>query len=126
MILPPIAEISRIRILDRGVANKERIAIKFSLPSDLGAFCLVCGTTNFSGGIVPSRNHLFILPDEEVEADTWVIVYTGVGERRWTTLRNSGSLALVLHWGRKKTLFDNPLWTAGVFLIAAFQGAEDS
>lgn len=122
MKLAPIAEISQIRVLDRGVPNKERIAIEFALDTELAALCLVCGTKN-AGGFIPSRNHFYLLPDEMVTAGTWVIVFTGIGERRWTVLQNSGRPALVLHWGRSQTLFAHGQSTAAVFLISGFQAA---
>lgn len=72
----------------RGKANRERIAIRFDEVANLGRFV---GPRSPNDGVIPSQDFLFSLPDRWIDAGTWVVVYTGSGEDRDTTMKGSGN-----------------------------------
>lgn len=125
-MLAPIVEINQVKILDRGVPNKERIAIEFAFDIQLATLCLIFGLKNpKNGAFTPYNNQLFLFQEEVVSAGTWVVVYTGIGERRRTVLQNSGRPALVFYWGLKHTLFAHQQASIGVFLLSGMNVPTD-
>jgi hypothetical protein len=52
-----------------------------------------------------------------VEPPYWIFVYTGPGQRRFTTTEGSKEPALVLHWGKPQTLLGYPMIAPTLFRI---------
>ena len=101
-------ELSIIDVWERGVPNRERIAIKAVNEVDLSNYLLFLGLPLADQLVFPLNEHLFWFGKEIVVPPTWVIVYTGPGERKITTMKHTGEPALVLHWGKKHTVLNDP------------------
>lgn len=101
---PTIDELRIVAIRDRGVPDRERVAIRVERDASLGDYLLITGSWTPAGTIRPSKREFFNFPDEEVLAGSWVILYTGFGVRRHTTIDATGDPALVLHWQQPSVL----------------------
>ena len=128
MIFPTLYEIEVIGTWDAGVPNKERIALHVREDLNLGAYCLVCGPSMGEAHLLTSNGHFFMFPAIDIEAGSWVVLYTGAGERRVSTMKDSGDPVLVLHWGQPTVVFGRPGWTAAVLAICGIRvaGQEDA
>lgn len=103
-----LEELQIIGVWDRGVPNQERIAIKATQETDLSNYLLFLGVPLGQQFAFPLNEDLFWFGKEIIVPPTWVIVYTGPGERKITTMRDSREPALVLHWGKKTTILGHP------------------
>ncbi len=118
----PIVELSIVGIYDRGKPDKERIAIRVHADVNLNNFCMVRGIWSHQRKqLIPLHSFFFQFPDEEVEEGSWVIVYTGSGTNKRTTMKSTGAPALVLHWGLKNVAFSLPLVSVAVIEIGGVE-----
>ena len=104
-------ELQIVGVWDRGIPNKERIAIKTYRTTNLVDYFLFLGVPVGNQTAVPLTDNVLHLGQSimgVIEPPTWVIVYTGPGETKLTTIKPSGESALVLHWGKKETALHNP------------------
>jgi hypothetical protein len=107
-VLPIVDELALFSVQDRGLPNTERINLRVLGRVKLAEFILCLGAEAPGGGFFLLKDHMFWFGDEGwLEPPYWVIIYTGPGERRMTHT-NSDVPALVLHWGRDRTLLGNP------------------
>lgn len=107
MIVDIIPELKIIGIHDRGVANKERIAISVYEPVNMGQFGLLLGVRQQAGMAVPIRDNFYWFGDGYVNHGDWIFVYTGPGETRTTELPNTTQKLYSIHWGRTTTLLSD-------------------
>jgi hypothetical protein len=107
--LRQIDELEFVGIYDRGVPNKERIVLRPTRRITLAEYVVNLGLKAPGGLVRPLPNNLFWFSDEiTIEPPYWIFLYTGPGERLFTTLRSTKEPALVLHWGRPMTILQNP------------------
>lgn len=107
--LRQIDELAFIGIYDRGVPNRERIVLRPTRRIALAEYIVALGLKAPGGLVRPLPNNLFWFSDEiTIEPPYWIFLYTGPGERLFTTLQATKDPALVLHWGRATTLLQNP------------------
>jgi len=116
-----LPEVGLMAVWDAGQPNKERIAMRFLFPVNLGPYALVCGPRTPMGSVLVSSAHFLKLPDREVAGATWVVVYTGNGIDRDSTMLGSGEPAIVLHWGQKKTLFGASGWAPALLEVSGIR-----
>src|SRR5690242_17678660 len=110
--LPTIQDLSIEGTYDRGVPNSERIVLKVQQPLQLAQFLLCLGVSTPAGGYWLLNDHMLWFGDESwIHPPYWVFVYTGGGERRLTRLSPSNEPVLVLHWGQRATILNNPAVT---------------
>jgi hypothetical protein len=74
---------------------------------NLGQYALVKARRN-GGAFAPISEDFYWLPDQELQPGHYVLIYTGLGQPRWTTLQGTGQPVYVLHLGSKRTLFNDP------------------
>lgn len=96
-----------VGVFDRGEPNKERVVLKVRSMCNLGKYAVLV-TRSRGDEIVPGPSRYLWLPDRNAEPGSYVVVYTGPGELREGTMRNSGAPALVLHWQSNRVLFSDP------------------
>jgi len=101
-ILAPDLKI--IGVVDGGVPNSERIALRPNRRVALTGFGIAVGLSAGDAGALPIYDNVFWFPEMIVEPPAWLFVYTGPGTTRQTTFP-SGEPALVFHWNRKHTIF---------------------
>lgn len=106
MIVDFIYELEVYGVFDRGVPNKERIAILAKQPVNIGQHGVMIGIRENSGRALPIKDNLFWFGDAQLNAGDWLFIYTGDGKPSVSELPNSISRIFSIHWGRPKTVFD--------------------
>ncbi len=107
MIIPNIAELSLLEVWDRGVPNKECLAIGVNESVDMTQFALLAGTLSPQGGLIPHPDHFLWFGGAVVNAGDFIFVYTGSGEPRGTKAVNGTNDVYTVFWNRPKTVFAN-------------------
>jgi hypothetical protein len=102
---PFITEMSLLGIRDHGIANRERVIFRPTVPVNLAQFGLVLGVKQFLSPTSLLPNTTLWLPDYVLHPPGWLFIYTGSGNTEETTVNETGEFALVLHWGLSKTVF---------------------
>jgi hypothetical protein len=116
MILPPLSDLRLWGAFHRGVPNEERVTLQnvSGKSIQLGAYCVVVGLRR--GGLAtPMKDEFFWFGDIVVPPKGWVFLYTGSGETRTATTQGTGEPAVVFYWGKKTTIFHNPVLTPIAF-----------
>lgn len=119
MIVGNIEELSIIDVFDRGVPNRECIAIAVNTSVNLGQYGLFIGVRGPAGFAMPIKDNLFWFGDGIVNRDDWIFVYTGPGSPRANPLPNTSNFTYSVHWGRNLTVFFNPELVPILFRIDA-------
>lgn len=104
MIVGTMTELAVVTVLDRGVPNKESIAIKVLERVNLGQYGIMLGIYAQSGMATPFRDNLFWFGDGFVEQGDWIFVETGEGEPRKSKDAEQHNIYTVF-WNRPITLF---------------------
>lgn len=106
-----IYELGIVNVSDRGVPNKERIYLQAKTDLQLGNYLLSIGYPIGNQKVYPAFDQYFWFGNETVSANTWIIVYTGPGQPKVTSMANATKdPVLVLHWGKPQTILgDNHL-----------------
>lgn len=102
-----LAELEITGVWERGIPNRERIAIKVKEPLDLSNYILVLGIPIAEQIAVPLEDHAFYFGKETIYPPHWIIIYTGPGDRKLTHMQDSREPALVLHWGKPTTILND-------------------
>jgi hypothetical protein len=108
MILLPVSELELMGVVDRGVANSERIVFRAVQSVEMAQFGVLVGTVGMANGmqiLTPSVDRFFWFGPGPIDAGDWIYLYTGAGEYRRTTVQDTSIPAHVVHWGRDTTLF---------------------
>lgn len=110
MRFPFVTNLRQWGVYDPGIANSERIVFqnKSGIYLDLSQYFIVLGWTKDDGAI-PIPNRLYWFGAITVDPDSWIYVYTGPGETRFTTVGPEKDLspAAVFHWGLEKAVFND-------------------
>lgn len=108
MIVDLLDEIRVMAILNRGVPNKECIAIEIKENLNLGQYGVMLGThSSETGGALPFNDNLFWFGDGLLEKGDWIFIYTGTGEPRKTEHPDANTTTYSIFWGRLNTVFAN-------------------
>lgn len=103
-------------VKDQGVKNDERIILKALDDVDVGAYMLA-DTTYISEGEVSNKlRHTFWIPDQEVEKDDLVVIYTKEGKDSVKS-NKSGNKTYFFYWGLNKTVWNVDEDAAALFLV---------
>jgi hypothetical protein len=116
VLVPDIWELEMHGVAEPGAANKERIYLRAAIDIELGEYFLMTGWRWPDGAALPLQDTFWLPRGVRVAAGYWVIVYTGSGEQKMTTL-TTGEPCLVLHWGKQTTLFNLPQIVPVLFRI---------
>jgi hypothetical protein len=106
-LLPKIWPLDLLGVVLPGHPNEERISLRAVVDVDLGEYFLITGWRMTNDLALPLNSDSFWFGKTQVAAGSWVVVYTGPGEQRMTSMP-SGEPCLVLHWGKSQTLFTAP------------------
>ena len=118
MIVGDIQELGIVAVLDRGIPNKECIAIQANETINMGRFGLMLGRFTDFKLALPYFDHLFWFGDGNVHAKDWLFVYTGSGnfsKRRKDDLYDVHSL----YWGKPTTVFADSFVVPMLFRVDA-------
>lgn len=107
MMLDLIDEITILDVIDRGVANMERIALRINANVNMGQYGLMIGVRSQDGAAWPLADNFYWFGEGLVVPGDWIFVYTGPGQPRKEKLPNVEQHIYSVHWGRKNTVFVN-------------------
>jgi hypothetical protein len=107
MIVNDINELSIICILDRGIANKEAIAISVNEDVDLGQYGIMLGLYDHSNRARPFQDSMFWFGDGMVTKGDWLFINTGEGDPRKTESADHLNNVFSLYWNKAATVFAN-------------------
>lgn len=107
MILSDILELKLFPIEDRGVPNRERVAIHVQETVNMGQFGIMVGFADINNTARPFLDNLFWFADSIVNRGDWIIIYTGNGNPTVIDWEEPGTKLYSLHWGRETTIFAN-------------------
>ena len=105
MILQHLTELTISEVLNRGVPNKECIALQANVRINLGQFGLMLGRYTNPNSALPYFDQLFWFGDGYVQLGDWLFVYTGSGSASKTQAANGVNDVYCLFWGKPTTLF---------------------
>lgn len=108
MIVDDISEMKIIAAFDRGVPNKERIVIEVYSRVYTGRYGLLLALKADEGGGIPLQDNFVWFGNGLVLPGQLIFIYTGPGSPVKSTLPGSDRITYSLHWGRPKTVLDNP------------------
>lgn len=109
MILAPIEELTLMAVLERGIPNRECVALQAMRTINLGQFALFVGWQLPGGFAQPFHDSLFWFGDGFLQAHDWLFIYTAAGTPKVGVAQDGKSKVYSLHWGRSTTMFANPL-----------------
>jgi len=111
------------KILDRGVANKERLWLKVIVDADLKYFIVFDTTYTSDNSISNLQRHAYWFKPKMVKAGDYVVLYTGLGEP--TELKKKdGTTSYFLHWGLEKTIWNAAGDCAVLFELNSWQTSK--
>ncbi|WP_096697747.1 hypothetical protein [Polaromonas sp. AER18D-145] len=105
MILETISEIQIVAVLERGVPNKEAIALKAIETIDTASFGLLLGMARDDGLAVPFHDHFFWLGGAILNPGDYIFVNTGDGEARINDSVDKLNKLYSVYWKKSSTLF---------------------
>jgi hypothetical protein len=97
-----------VGIYERGIPNKERVAISVAVEVNLTFYALIISayTPGRQGVLAGSRLAYWFNP-LVVKPGDWVVLYSGTGVNT-TEKRTDGGTNHFFHWGLPNTVWDNP------------------
>jgi hypothetical protein len=103
MIFPPLIEVSAPVVEESGVPNKERVIFRPTQSINLVQFAIIVAIRQDNGSYNALVDNTFIFDDIIVKPPAWVVVFTGVGERKDTFFK--GEPVHIRFWGRSNVMF---------------------
>ena len=106
---------------DVGEISKERIILKALKDLDVGDYAVLRSRTGSNGREPTSgRKTAYWFPDEKVQADDLIILYTKEGTRG-TKLLDDGQTAHFFYWGRKEAYWNDSRYGAALLEVSEWQ-----
>lgn len=96
-----------LRIIDRGVANKERVHIAVLESADLSYYTVLLSRYVAASGIANGNLAAFWFPSQSVQPGDNVILFSGFGTPSSRHEAN-GSTTYFYYWGHPKTVWNHP------------------
>jgi hypothetical protein len=130
VLVPDIWEMELYGVVNAGVPNRERVYLRTTTEVELGQFLLMTGWRAEDDAARPLDDFFWLSRAMKIAAHYWVIVYTGPGEQKMTKISGTEEPCLVLHWGKKTTLFNIPqivpvLMRIGGISVGSHLGGDD-
>lgn len=116
-------KIEIIDILDRSVANKERLWLKVLSNTDLQYFIVFDTTYTSENSISNLQRHAYWFKPKQVKAGDYVVLYTRNGSPSQVTNEN-GTTTHFLFWGLKNTVWNNSKDCAVLFELNFWQTSK--
>jgi|ERR1700693_2181989 len=113
-----------VRLVDRGVANKERVHLSVLADTNLTYYAVFDTERTAGGGIVATPKHVHWFTDTPVKAGDQVILYTGPGTKA-VSPRSDGLTNHFFHWGQKNTLWNKPSDCVVLLEISTWETSTD-
>jgi len=107
MIVADLLELKLLPVADRGVPNRERIAIYVKETINMGQYGVMIGHAVVDRTAIPYQDNLFWFGGGIVNKGDWILLYTGKGTPRTDKGEVTGGKIYSVHWGRESTMFVN-------------------
>lgn len=122
MILDALTEITIMGVLDRGIPNKECIALRIERHLNIAQYGLVLGTTiEGTAMAVPIRDSFFWFGEALLAHGDWIFIYTGSGQNTQTRSIDNTYTNYTLYWNRPYTALYNSNTVPMIFRVGAVQ-----
>ncbi len=108
-----------VRIVDRGIANKERIQLTVLADTNLNYYVVFDTAYNTPNSISRFPKHVFWFPSLAVKAGDQVVLYTGFGQQKSEPAL--GRTNHLFYWEQKNTLFNKTGDCAVLLEITSWQ-----
>ena len=108
MFLPTTTALRIITVLDRGVPNRECIAMRTYEEINLQNYILGLGVTGDNVLATALNGYVYYFVDVLVPMGSWVFVLTGSGQTRVSTVPPVNDIAFTYYWGSPTVLFAQP------------------
>lgn len=105
MIVKDVTELTITAILERGVPNRECIALRANEFVNMGQFGLMLGRYGDGKSATPYFDNLSWFGDGLVKSGDWIFVYTGSGTASKRPATNGTNEICSLFWGKPTTIF---------------------
>jgi hypothetical protein len=111
--LPPIHQLSMYGVVDAGVPNRERICLRPTDTTNLAQFGILLATSRMEAGTQITtpfsgpHGTYFWFGDVIAEPPSWIIIFTGKGERVPPKVENAQKV-FVFYWGLEFAVFAIP------------------
>lgn len=109
-----------IRVLDRGVANKERLWLRVLADCDLSYFIVFDTTYTTANSISNIQRHAHWFRPKAVKSGDHVVLCTGKGTPT-ETRNNDGTINHFIYWGLDRTIWNRQGDCAVVFEVNSWQ-----
>jgi hypothetical protein len=120
MMVATIEDLTIMAVLERGIPNKECVAIKANNNVNLGQYGLMLGISSGSGkGAWPIKDNLLWFGEGWLKTDDWLFIYTGPGRAHSNAAPNTTQTWHSIHWDRKQTIFHLPQIVPILFRVDA-------
>lgn len=124
MIVSDVTDLQIVTVMDRGLPNKECIAIQAINPVNLGQYGIMLGGYSQHRSAVPYIDHLFWFGDGIVNAGDWLFVYTGTGTATKSKTVDHRNDVFSLYWGKRTTVFADSIVVPILFKVDAVDVLE--
>ncbi|MFN8693686.1 MAG: hypothetical protein ACK5XX_04700 [Holosporales bacterium] len=122
MILQPLTELTVINVLERGVPNRESIAIRVEQHLNLASYGVFLGFSSlYHGMATPLKDQFFWFGESMVKSNDWIFIYTGHGTPTNTLTSDGLASIYTVYWNRNTTLFHNSNVVPILFRMDAVQ-----
>lgn len=118
-------KIEIVNIVDRGVANKERLWLKVIATTNLNYFIVFDTTYTSQNAISNLQRHAYWFKPKEVRAGDSVVLYTKSGTPS-EQKNQDGSTTHFMFWGLEKTVWNNSGDCAVLFEVNSWQTSKYS
>jgi hypothetical protein len=115
-ILRQLDEFDFVGVFDRGVPNRERFVFRSTRQVKLSEYIVTLAAKTdppqpgLPASFLPIPQYtLWFNYEGLIGSGFWIFVYTGPGERQMTRESSTKEPALVLHWGLKNTVLNDPM-----------------
>jgi len=105
MYLPTTTDLRIVTVLDRGLPNKERVVFRSYASVNLQNYIVGLGVTTDDVLVTPLSGYIYYFEDVVVPTQSWIIMYTGSGQKQVSTIPNTHEVAFTYHWGSASVLF---------------------
>lgn len=122
MILDELPEIKIMAVLDRGVPNRECIALRVERSINMAQYGMLLGISLYTNGLAtPIRDNFFWFGEGLMNVGDWVFIYTGSGENTFNPSSDNTHMNYTLYWNRPVTVLHNSNVVPMVFRMDAVQ-----
>jgi len=116
-------KIEIVKILERAVANKERLWLKVLADTELQYFIVFDTTYTSNTSISNLQRHAYWFKPKQVKAGDYVVLYTKPGTPSQTTNEN-GTTTHFLFWGLENTVWNDTGDCAVLFEVNSWQTSK--